>query len=91
MGGEPLHPRNRVETFMMLEYVKEYDPDIEVWIWTGYIYEDLLLEAETDRALELILHMADVLIDGPYIQEQRDITLKARGSRNQRIIYLQPQ
>ena len=91
MGGEPLHLRNRVETFMMLEYVKEYDPDIEVWIWTGYIYEDLLLEAETDRALELILHMADVLVDGPYIQEQRDITLKARGSRNQRIIYLQPQ
>ena len=91
MVGEPLHPRNQVETFMMLEYVKEYDPDIEVWIWTGYIYEDLLLEAETDRALELILHMADVLVDGPYIQEQRDITLKARGSRNQRIIYLQPQ
>ena len=90
-SSRPLHPRNRVETFMMLEYVKEYDPDIEVWIWTGYIYEDLLLEAETDRALELILHMADVLVDGPYIQEKRDITLKARGSRNQRIIYLQPQ
>ena len=91
MGGEPLHPKNRVDTYMMVDYIKEYDPDIEVWIWTGYIYEDLLLEAETDRALELILHMADVLVDGPYIQEQRDITLKARGSRNQRIIYLQPQ
>lgn len=91
MGGEPLHPKNRVDTYMMVDYIKEYDPDIEVWIWTGYIYEDLLLEAETDRALELILHEADVLVDGPYIQEQRDVTLKARGSRNQRIIYLQPQ
>ena len=91
MGGEPLHPRNRKETYILLSVVKDYDPDIPVWIWTGYIYEDLLLEAETDRALELILHEADVLVDGPYIQEQRDITLKARGSRNQRIIYLQPQ
>ena len=91
MGGEPLHPRNRTGTYMMLDYVKEYDPSIEVWIWTGYVYEDLLLMAETDRALELILHEADVLVDGPYVQEQRDITLKARGSRNQRIIYLQPQ
>ena len=76
---------------MMLEYVKEYDPDIEVWIWTGYVYEDLLLESETERVLAYIFSEADVLVDGPYIQEQRDITLKARGSRNQRIIYLQPQ
>lgn len=91
MGGEPLHPKNRVGTYMMIDYIKEYDPDIEVWIWTGYVYEDLLLESETDRTLELILHEADVLVDGPFIQEQRDVTLKARGSRNQRIIYLQPQ
>ena len=91
MGGEPLHPKNRVSTYMMVDYIKEYDPDIEVWIWTGYVYEDLLLESETDRALELILHEADVLVDGPFILEQRDVTLKARGSRNQRIIYLQPQ
>ena len=91
MGGEPLHPRNRTGTYMMLHHVKEYDPSIEVWIWTGYIYEDLLLMAETDIALGLILREADVLVDGPYIQEQRDITLKARGSRNQRIIYLQSQ
>ena len=91
MGGEPLHPKNRVGTYMMVDYIKEYDPDIEVWIWTGYVYEDLLLESESDRALELILHMADVLVDGPFILEQRDVTLKARGSRNQRIIYLQPQ
>ena len=91
MGGEPLHPKNRVGTYMMVDYIKEYDPDIEVWIWTGYIYEDLLLESETDRALELIFHEADVLVDGPFILEQRDVTLKAHGSRNQRIIYLQPQ
>ena len=91
MGGEPLHPRNRVETYLMIEYVKNYDPDIEIWIWTGYLYEDLLLESETERVLTYIFSEADVLVDGPYIQEQRDITLKARGSRNQRIIYLQPQ
>lgn len=93
MGGEPLHPRNRYETYLMINYVKNYDPNIEVWIWTGYTYEELLyaVEVNGDRALELILHEADVLVDGPFILEQRDITLKARGSRNQRIIYLQPQ
>lgn len=91
MGGEPLHPRNRADVYALISYVKNYNPEIEIWIWTGYIYEDLLLEAEKDRAIELILHEADVLVDGPYIQEQRDITLKARGSHNQRIIYLQPQ
>lgn len=93
MGGEPLHPKNRKDTYIMLSCVKDYDPDIEVWIWTGYTYEELLYEVEVngDRALELILHEADVLVDGPFILEQRDVTLKARGSRNQRIIYLQPQ
>ena len=91
MGGEPLHPKNREEVYKLIAYVKDYDPNIEIWIWSGYIYENLLVEAENDQTLDLILSEADVLVDGPFILSQRDITLKARGSRNQRIIYLQPQ
>jgi anaerobic ribonucleoside-triphosphate reductase activating protein len=89
MGGEPLHPRNREAVGDIISNVKERFPNIEIWLWTGYLYEDLLMEH--NPALNYIFSKVDVLVDGPYIQEQRDITLKARGSRNQRIIYLQPQ
>ena len=89
MGGEPLHPKNREAVGDIISNVKERFSDIEIWVWTGYLYEDLLMEH--NPALNYIFSKIDVLVDGPYIQEQRDITLKARGSRNQRIIYLQPQ
>lgn len=89
MGGEPLHPKNREAVGDIISNVKERFPDIEIWVWTGYLYEDLLMEY--NPILSYIFNKVDVLVDGPYIQEQRDITLKARGSRNQRIIYLQPQ
>ena len=89
MGGEPLHPKNRGAVGDIISNVKERFPNIEIWLWTGYLYEDLLMEH--NPTLNYIFSKIDVLVDGPYIQEQRDITLKARGSRNQRIIYLQPQ
>lgn len=88
LGGEPLHPRNREEVYKIVAYVKDYDTSIPIWIWTGYVFEDLLLESEKDHTLDLLLDEIDVLVDGPYIKEQRDITLKARGSKNQRIIYM---
>lgn len=88
LGGEPLHPRNREEVYKIVAYVKDYDTSIPIWIWTGYVFEDLLLESEKNHTLDLLLDEIDVLVDGPYIKEQRDITLKARGSKNQRIIYM---
>ena len=89
MGGEPLHPKNRETVGDIIINVRERFPDIKIWLWTGYLYEDLLMEH--NPTLNYIFNKIDVLVDGPYIQEQRDVTLKARGSRNQRIIYLQPQ
>ena len=86
MGGEPLCPENQFLTQLVISTIKEKYPDIKVYIWTGYLYEDLL--ASSSSKLENILSMTDVLIDGPYIQEERDITLPMRGSRNQRIIEL---
>ena len=86
MGGEPLCPENQFLTQLVISTIKEKYPDIKVYIWTGYLYEDLL--ASSSSKLENILSMTDVLIDGPYIQEERDITLPMRGSRNQRIIDL---
>lgn len=86
MGGEPLCPENLFLTHMIIKTVKDALPDTKVYIWTGYLYEDLI--KRKDRRTSQILELADVLIDGPYIQAERDITLPMRGSRNQRIIDL---
>lgn len=86
MGGEPLHPNNLFLTNLIIEEVKKVYPNIKIYLWTGYIYENLL--ERNEKLLQNILENIDVLIDGPFIKEQRDITLAMRGSRNQRIINL---
>ena len=86
MGGEPLHPNNLFLTQLIITEVKKVYPDIKIYLWTGYLYEDLIVKHE--KILQNILQEIDVLIDGPFIQEQRDITLEMRGSKNQRILNL---
>lgn len=86
MGGEPLHPDNRFLTNLVISEVKKAYPDIKVYLWTGYVYEKLVDKDE--KLLQNIFRNVDVLIDGPFIMEERDITLPMRGSRNQRIIEL---
>lgn len=86
MGGEPLHPNNLFLTNLIIEEVKKVYPNIKIYLWTGYIYENLL--EKNEKLLQNILENIDVLIDGPFIKEQRDITLAMRGSRNQRVIEL---
>ena len=85
MGGEPLHPNNQEMVLQVIKQVKEKYPNIKIYLWTGYIYEKLDKE---NFILYNILKNVDVLIDGPFIKEQRDITLEMRGSKNQRIINL---
>ena len=86
MGGEPLHERNQFLVQLLIQEVKKVYPDIKIYLWTGYLYEDLI--AKHEKILQNILQEIDVLIDGPFIKEQRDITLEMRGSKNQRIINL---
>ena len=86
MGGEPLCEENIFLTYLVLESVKKRLPDVPVYLWTGYYYEELL--KRTDPKTKMILELTDVLIDGPYIEKKRDITLQMRGSSNQSIIYL---
>ena len=89
MGGEPLHPNNLFLTDLLITEIKKHFPKIKIYVWTGYKYEQLLDRSE--NLLQNILRNIDVLIDGPFIQEERDITLPMRGSRNQRIIELKEQ
>lgn len=81
LGGEPLCPENLPLTEMIAATVKSYYPEVKIYIWTGYVYENL-----RDPAYERLWNSIDVLIDGPFIEAERDLTLHMRGSRNQRII-----
>lgn len=86
LGGEPLCEENLFLTNLVITEVRKHYPDIIIYLWTGYIYEDLL--EDSNPYLKNILDNIDILIDGPFIQEQRDITLHLRGSKNQRILFL---
>ena len=85
MGGEPLCAENEFLTLLVIKTVKEKLPSTPVYIWTGYTYEEL---KKKGGHMSQILNLADYLIDGPYIDNLRDITLNMRGSINQRIINL---
>lgn len=86
MGGEPLAPQNRFTTELIIQEVKKAYPDIPIYIWTGYTLEELRLTE--DPKINYILKNITCIIDGPYIESLRDITLQMRGSSNQRITYL---
>ena len=85
MGGEPLCSENEFLTLLVIKTVKEKLPNTPIYIWTGYRYEEL---SHRSGHIKQILDMADFLIDGPYVESLRDITLEMRGSSNQRIINL---
>lgn len=88
LGGEPLEPENLCEVNSMVRYVRGvFENRKSIWIYSGYTYEELARRAGfyTLNTLEL----TDVLVDGRFIEAEKDITLKFRGSRNQRIIDVQ--
>ena len=87
LGGEPLCDENLFLTELVCKEVLKAQPDTKIYIWTGYTYEELC--ARSNNRLDSILSMTYCLIDGPFIQEKRDIILKMRGSPNQRIIDIQ--
>lgn len=80
-GGDPLSPKNVSDVELLLIKLKQLLPDKTIWCYTGYIFEEI-------KDLSIMKYI-DVLIDGPYIDSQRDITLAFRGSTNQRVINVQ--
>ena len=89
LGGEPLCNENLFDVALLISYIKQLYPDTKIYLWSGYTYEELLEREKTDAMLQHILELIDVLIDGRYEQDKRDITLPLRGSSNQRIIYME--
>lgn len=87
LGGEPMEPVNQEGLLELLRTFRQQYPDKDVWCYTGYLLEDLLPggKVHTDITDELLSYI-DILVDGPFILQQKDIRLKFRGSSNQRII-----
>lgn len=88
LGGEPLAPQNREAVCDVVQQIRKKFPNIIIYLWTGYLFEDLVLESDRDFFLTKILTNINVLIDGPFVEEKRDLRLKFRGSSNQRIFCL---
>ena len=83
LGGEPLDTKEKREFIkLLIDSVKKEYPNIIICIWTGYQYNNI----KDDKNLQYIFNNIDYLIEGPYIESERDVTLKWRGSRNQNII-----
>lgn len=88
LGGEPFEPENQRELVKLLHRIRKELPEKNIWSFTGFILDQDLLDGGrkhcevTDEMLSLL----DVLVDGPFKEEEKDITLAFRGSRNQRVI-----
>ena len=85
LGGEPLCDENLEEVDKIITAVRTAYPQIKIFVWTGYIIEEL--KEKHDERIDSILSQIDVLIDGPFIEAERDITLELRGSKNQRVLH----
>lgn len=83
LGGEPLAPQNIDMVWEVVDAVRHAYPNIEIILWTGYTYDELM--TRSNENLLHILNTIDVLVDGPFIEEQKDLSLRLRGSRNQHI------
>lgn len=79
LGGEPMHPKNIEGTTKLAKAFKEKYPDKNLWVWSGFKFDEDLKDKE-------VMKYVDVLVDGRYVDELHDFTLKWRGSSNQRVI-----
>ena len=102
LGGDPLEKENISKVKYIIRECKRYyelthDKPLNIWLWTGSIFESLLIQLLSDSTwfcldswyiddLKYILNNIDVLIDGPFIEEKKDLNLAFRGSSNQRLI-----
>ncbi len=90
LGGEPFEPENQRALVPFLRRVRERYPDKTIWSFSGFTLEELRREGSHPRceATDEFLSLLDVLVDGRYVEALKDISLRFRGSRNQRLIDL---
>lgn len=88
LGGEPFEPQNQPTLLKLCKKVKEQYPNKTIWCYTGYNYEmDILAGRLGDHDItDALIHLIDVLVDGPFVEAKKDLRLRFKGSSNQRII-----
>lgn len=90
LGGDPFEEENQRGLISFVKKVRKLYPQKDIWAYTGYLYDQDLMPngRKYTEVTEELLSCIDVLVDGPFIQEQKNLMLKFRGSTNQRIIDL---
>ena len=89
LGGEPFEEENQPEVADLIRKVREkFGESKDIWMYTGYIvHKDLVIgDRKHTEYTDFILENVDVIVDGPFIEEQKDLTLRFKGSKNQRIL-----
>ena len=85
LGGEPFEPRNQAEVVKLLRRVRRELPEKSIWAFSGYLFEKDMLSGRIGDLSEYLGYL-DVLVDGPFVQAKKNLSLRFRGSENQRII-----
>ena len=86
LGGEPMEDLNQKGLLPFVKRVKQIYPNKTIWCYSGYTYEYLLEKSKTQEYTKELLSLIDVLVDGKYVEELHYLSLRFRGSSNQRII-----
>ena len=88
LGGEPFEPKNQPALLELVKRIRQKYPDKSIWAFSGYLYEkDILAGRLGDPAItRAFLEHIDVLVDGPFVESLKDLSLRFRGSSNQRLI-----
>lgn len=85
LGGEPFEPENQAPIVALLRKIKKQYPDKSIWAFSGYLFDRDMLSGRLGDLGEYLSYL-DVLVDGPFLQLKKDLSLRFRGSSNQRII-----
>jgi len=90
LGGEPMEPENQEGILPILRLVKERYANKTIWLYTGYLLDQDLVSGGRKHTVytDEIMSLVDVVVDGPFVSELKDVGLRFRGSSNQRITYL---
>lgn len=88
LGGEPFEPQNQPEVLNLLRQVKAALPEKNIWAYSGYIFEKDILAGRLGpkEITEELISYVDVLVDGPFVESKKNLSLRFRGSENQRLI-----
>ena len=91
LGGEPMEPANQKGLLDFVKKVKSTYPNKTIWCYSGYLFDTQLLQESRARCpwTDELLSYIDILVDGPFVEELKDITLRFKGSSNQRVIDVQ--